>query len=656
MGIRQKFFVLSGIIGVIMAVVSCIGYYTAYTNLEESVRQEILATVEVQGQSMDGWLKEKASPAISAANLMSELDSHPELTTMKETMRLAVSDKEIMGLTNGNEDGLFLSGTEDNTGKVDPRTRSWYKDAKAAGKLIFTNAYKDALTGKLVISAAAPYKDKAGNFRGAICDDISIDTLQQRVGEIKYRGQGKGMIIENGGTILASTQDGETMQTVDSNEGLKEHFQQMLQKKNGYFLTKKEGETKVFAYTTIESTGWILGVSVPETFVFAAVTKLKITYAVLTILGILLIVFASLKFSSRITSTVIRIKNHADELAKGNLRVDDLAVESSDELGTLSAAFNTMSGNIRELIRKMATTAEQVAASSEELTAGAQQSAEAANHVAGTVSQVSDGMADQLESVDHAKKDVDIVFTDISQVADKTKKITENSAQTAQAAQQGEQLMTGAMAKMGHIESSVSESAEVVQKLGENSKQIGQIVDAISAIADQTNLLALNAAIEAARAGEHGRGFAVVAEEVRKLAAESQQSAEEIKERIGVIQRDTEQAVSSMQNGTNEVQQGAAAIRDVGTQFASIMGMVNEIKDQMDDINTAVTAVTDGANRIVAAVDSIDEVSRATSEHTQSISAATQEQSASTEEIASASQALAQMAMDLQEATGKFKI
>ena len=100
---------------------------------------------------------------------------------------------------------------------------------------------------------------------------------------------------------------------------------------------------------------------------------------------------------------------------------------------------------------------------------------------------------------------------------------------TASAAQTGEELMNEAMEKMSKIEKSVAESAKMVEKLGQNSKQIGKIVDAISAIADQTNLLALNAAIEAARAGEAGRGFSIVAEEVRKLASNSQESVEKIK-------------------------------------------------------------------------------------------------------------------------------
>jgi methyl-accepting chemotaxis protein len=215
--------------------------------------------------------------------------------------------------------------------------------------------------------------------------------------------------------------------------------------------------------------------------------------------------------------------------------------------------------------------------------------------------------------------------------------------------------MEQAIARMGYIENSVMESADVVKKLGENSQQIGQIVEAISSIAEQTNLLSLNAAIEAARAGEHGRGFAVVAEEVRKLAAESQESAEQIKARIDSIQKDTIAAVESMRSGSDEVQSGTTAIREVAAQSADILQMVNGINSQMEEINTSVKTVTEGAGHIVEAVDNIDTISRKTANDTQTISSATQEQSASNEEIAAASQALAKMAGDMQNDIGKFR-
>ena len=93
MGIRQKFFLLAGLIGIIVAIVSCMGYYTAYTNLEASVEQEISAAVDTQGARMDGWLRQKAVPALSAASLMTELDGQESLSNMHDMMSLAASDK-----------------------------------------------------------------------------------------------------------------------------------------------------------------------------------------------------------------------------------------------------------------------------------------------------------------------------------------------------------------------------------------------------------------------------------------------------------------------------------------------------------------------------------------------------------------------------------
>ena len=399
-----------------------------------------------------------------------------------------------------------------------------------------------------------------------------------------------------------------------------------------------------------------MGIMVPESVVFSQMQTLKVVYAILTILSILLIVFACLRFSKGITYNILRLKAHAAELAGGNLAVDDLTVESTDELGELTLGFNTMKKQIHDLIRKMMSTAEQVAASSEQLTASAQQSAEASTHVAETVNGVANGMQAQMGHVETADESVRQSVSDIAGVVSRTEEVAEMSAVTSQAAQRGQELMEKAIERMGRIEESVNSSAKVVTTLGDSSTQIGEIVETISEIANQTNLLALNAAIEAARAGEQGRGFSVVADEVRKLAEQSQRSTEEIRERIVTIQQDTHEAVEAMQNGTGEVQSGAVAIREVGKEFANIMERVNAIQAHMADINAAVQAVSNGGTRITSAVDSINDVSRKTAEQTEAISAATEEQSASTEEIAAASNALAQLAADMQEAAKKFRV
>ncbi len=659
MGIRQKFYVLAGIIGALMAVISIIGFYTADSNLERAVEQELTATMGDAASQMDGWVQAKGASAQYAADLLTEFNGDETRTKSIASLAMGSSDKEILDVNVGMEDGYFASYRTQNksTGTLDPRTRPWYSDAKNAGKLVFTDPYVDKNTGKLVVSAVAPFK-KDGQFAGALCTDIDLAVVDSQVDKLKYHGEaGMAAVADKEGMILGIGTDEAIGSKFQDLPGVGTHFEEMQKNGKGVFVFDSPRDGKMIcSYTVLPSTGWLLAMSVPYDYVFSSVATLKLVYGILTIVGLILVLGVCFQFSGRITRPLVALEANATEMAKGNLGIQALPVESRDEIGSLTNAFNTMKENLHELISQMAATAEQVAASSEELTANAQQSADTAVHVAENVGEVSAQVIQQLDEVEKAKTSVDGVYHDIDIMSDKAVQVTVASTQTAEAAKRGAGLMEEAIRKMGAIEKSVMESAAVVKALGENSQQIGQIVEAISSIAQQTNLLSLNAAIEAARAGEQGRGFAVVAEEVRKLAAESQESAEQIKSRIASIQNDTAQAVESMENGTHEVTNGTKAIRDVGDQFEDIMAKVNDINQQMAQINEAVGKVSTGAEQIVKAVDAIDEVSKKTSSNTQTISSATEEQSASNEEIAAASQALSTLAGNMQDAVKKFRV
>ena len=661
MGIKQRFMVMIGLVVLLLAAVSGIGYYMAQSILSDSVKSQLTAIVKDQGSQLDTWIESKAAILDGVGNALSKQSA--EVSTTKQTLPYLgaiAGDKEILDLTSGSDSGNSFSYVDgDITNDFDARTRDWYKDAKNTGSSLFTAAYVSSggsSDGKIVISYAVPLKADSGKTIGALCEDIDLSVLENVVKKVNYEGQGTGIIIDKKGQIIASSGEEKVMSLIHDDKELTSHYDAMLAQPTGYFEISRGGETEMFAYTTLERPGWIVGLFVPKDYVFASLTKLKMVYTVLCLLGLILIAIGGAIFAKQITSVVVRLKNHAVELSQGNLAVADLEVTSNDEFGDLTKSFNTMKAHLHDLIKQMSSVSEQVAAASEELTAGAHQSAEASTNVAETITKIAEGMQNQNNSIDEAKKEVDAVFTEMQAMTDNTKVIADTSNDTAIAAKTGEQLMNNAMQKMEHIESSVMSSADTVRILGENSKEIGAIVETIVAIADQTNLLALNAAIEAARAGEAGKGFAVVAEEVRKLAAESQTSAEKIKEKISSIQLDTNQAVIAMQEGTVEVQAGTEAINEVGRQFKDIMQKVSDIKTQIDAFHAASSRITNGAERIVGAVDSIDEVSRETASHTETISAAAEEQSASSTEIASSSDSLAKMASEFQNATNKFKL
>ena len=655
MKLKQKFTALACIMAFAIVLVCAVSYYFASAELESTTDSELRMTVAREVSQLEGWLEVKKNFGESVSNTLTTLNGNMALLKERDILGAVTADKDLLELSLGLEDGYFRSyNAGDWTGKIDPKVRPWYQLAKQEGKVSITDPYIDVNTKNLIVAVCTPVKAN-GQFIGATCVGISLDTLTEQASKMNYHGDGSGIITERDGTILATAEFGEPTKNFKDIDGLGHYFDEMVSKGNGYFETEINGVDTVFAYATVPATGWIIGITAPADKVFASLKNLRWMFGIFIIVGLVLAFGICLTFAGKITTPVAKLEGYAVQLAQGNLKMDDLIVESGDEIGALTNEFNLMKKSLQKLILKMSTNSDQVAAASEELTASSQSSADASVHVAETVNEVSDAINQQMKDINAAKVNVDAIFTDIKEVEEKSIIVGDTSDKTAVAAQKGSELMGVAVKSMARIEKSVLSSAEVVKKLGENSQQIGQIVEAISAIAEQTNLLALNAAIEAARAGEHGKGFAVVAEEVRKLAAQSQESAEQIKVRIDSIQNDTEDAVNAMQTGTKEVKNGTGAIKEVGEQFARILAMVNDIQSQMEKINSSVKTVAEQAGTIVTMVDEIDELSKKTDEHMKTIISSTEEQSASNEEIAAASQALSNMAGDMQDAVGQFK-
>lgn len=373
------------------------------------------------------------------------------------------------------------------------------------------------------------------------------------------------------------------------------------------------------------------------------------------IITIILAVAVNLIIRGTITS-IVAVSDKLMQVADGNLKVEDLPVNSTDELGRLAKATNDMKNYVRTMLKNVRTSAEAVAASAEEFMASASQTAESIQHVASSTVQMAESTNAQATTINSLQDNIDDMKSKMEDLSASARIMDEAAKTTQHNALTGRETVSHAIAEIEGIAEQVNTSAEMVRSLGEQSKEIDSIVKTISEIAEQTNLLALNAAIEAARAGEAGRGFSVVADEVRKLAEACQSAASSISGLIAALQDKTQSAVELMEVGNQKVQEGAQTIKATGDAFHNIEDQVDSLSQNITQSISYIGAVSGTSGTIQSSITDVHKESQNTNDRAQNVSAATQEQAATMQEMTDASHKLADLATNLQNEVAKFKI
>lgn len=334
------------------------------------------------------------------------------------------------------------------------------------------------------------------------------------------------------------------------------------------------------------------------------------------ILSLIISIIIAIWFSNNLLNRLLPILSKARKIADNNLATPELKVNGHDEISELTQAVNTMSNSLK---KTLATTAQSMKTVSVD-----------AQNIFHANTNMSDNITLQVQQMTLVASAIEELSASATEVSNHSVEAAQSAEESLKIAEQGGDLVDNSLSQMNAISEAFNESANSIESLSSQSKQIEGILGVIRGIAEQTNLLALNAAIEAARAGEQGRGFAVVADEVRQLASRTTEATGDVEKAIESMRSDTNIAVASIDSGRDKVTQGielssnvsdvlkqiieraqdvAIKVETIATTSKQQSTVTAEIAGNTDEASSASKSVSNSISEVVAMAQSVSESS-----------------------------------------------
>lgn len=625
--------------------------------LEASGMETIAADAQIVGSFFEKY-ENFMDAAASAAEQSYRLDSI--LKPALEEMTKKMAKDGVMAVYLGTEDdGRFIVGGDwVPPDGWDPRERPWYKQALEEKNTIFTRPYIDSITGNVVTTAATPVYE-GPKLIGVVGCDVDISTLSDFVAGLKIAGEGSGFLLTPEGLVMASFHKEDVMKAnmathLQFPQSLRDIANRMINGSSGMDKFIQDG-VEQYAFFAPTRHGFSLGITFPTSTIKTQVGA--ITRQLLYIAGgIFLLLLLVLRWISvGINRSVDMLTSDVKKLGQKNLAIRCLT-KGNDEMSMIAMELNKMVDSLGNAMTIGRRQARQTLDSSQTLGALSEETSASMEEVKASVDEAEQAIHSILQAATSVSKVVHSSEETAQDVAKETQQIASLTEQAASLTEKVRGLSSSVVQNIDNAVHQARVNGEASRQLLDSIGKVKIFVETITKIADQTNLLALNAAIEAARAGEAGRGFAVVAEEVRKLAEESAEAAQQVRSITDVIVADTGRTNDAAEAMVGILQEASQRIEGTQTAVGETSAMLPQINEAVQNIVTLSHGQATEAQNLRQSTDESTRRIQELLETVHQISQAFEDTARAGEQLAVEAQKLSSQAEETQNIMEEFKL
>lgn len=533
------------------------------------------------------------------------------------------------------------------------------------GKTYFSELHINKISNNLEFMVSSPIDNNG--IKGLLVGIIDATWLSNTIRNLKLKESGYAFVVDQGGTLIAHP----NIETVKNKDNMIEKakvdteleplamiFKLMTEGKSGTSSYKYTGIEKYLGYSPIGFQGWSVGVSAPESELFAGIRNLQKMLLIITssIIGITVVIIYFI--GGTFVKPLLLITENAKTLSRLELKFDipNKLLKDKSEFGILARSFETINSNMIDVINEITGAYGELSTSSRVLSETIVDNSASAEEVSVAVESIANGASSQAYEVEIAAKELQELGVSIEDSQGKANEVNESTIEVTTVARIGKNTIDSLrIAFQENIEISEKVKANT-EALSEQSKSIEGILETIRTIASQTNLLALNASIEAARAGDAGKGFAVVAEEIRKLAEETEDATSNISNIITAMSDKVEIAHEDMNKSTIVVGNVNGYISETVNSYEAIEGSISNLQIQFEKLFNGLSFISDKKEKTFMAIESISAVSQESAATTEEVNASVEEQTASMEELSKSSEVLVEIGNGLGEIINRFQL